>query len=297
MKFCCPGAEGVRVEEMKTDHLHVKNEIRWLGTEWLEDPQMYHFWYEKMPPERKKKIDRFRFDKDKRLSLAAGILLVTGLSDLSGLSQKPFSEFSDPILELGKYGKPYIAGRENLFFNLSHSGRMAACSFSDRSVGVDIEENRHFEETLIRYVFLEEEREAFLSESGLQGESPHLICTRMWTIKESLMKYYGTGISLGPKQIRIDAMDSSGDSDNKGKVYSRVTILGDQPAVDRPKEKEDIYITSWDLEGYQLSVCSGYEEYTDQPVQADQEIISRTRTGLSGGLSGIQVERGEEIEQ
>ena len=267
---------------MRSDNLTGKNEIRWLGTEWLEDPKIYHFWYKKMSPDRQKKIDTFRFDKDKRLSLAAGILLATGLS---GLSQDPLPELSALPIESGKYGKPYIEGREDLFFNLSHSGRAAACAFSDRPVGVDIEENRHFEDSLIRYVYREEEIKAFLAENVLQGESPDRICTRMWTIKESVMKYYGTGISLAPKRIRIDTMDSW-----SGKFYSRVTILGDQPSIDRPREKGDLHITCWDLERYQLSVCSGYKEYTDRPVHSDHEMINLTRAGLSGIESGREIE-------
>ena len=246
-----------------------KNEIRLLCTDLLEDSQLWHFWYRQMTSERRKKIDAFRFEKDKRLSLAAGILLKTGIESNLG------SEAEIPVHQ-GEHGKPFI--REDLCFNLSHSGRIAVCAFSDLPVGVDIEENRHFEDSLIRYVYLEEEKEAFLQKgksdgigSSLLKEDPDVVCTRMWTIKESVMKYYGTGISLAPKRIRIDAMQA--DENLKGKYHSKVSIIGGLPSMDMtgPKSKDVFYITSWDLEGYQLSVCSEYKEFTNRPVFFDLE--------------------------
>ena len=38
-----------------------------------------------------------------------------------------------------KYGKAYISNHEDIYFNLSHSGKMVACAISDREVGVDVE--------------------------------------------------------------------------------------------------------------------------------------------------------------
>ena len=57
-----------------------------------------------LPPERQEKIARYRFDKDKLLSLAAGLLI------RRAIGEKPIT--------LGEHGKPYADG---CFFSVSHS--------------------------------------------------------------------------------------------------------------------------------------------------------------------------------
>jgi 4'-phosphopantetheinyl transferase len=168
-----------------TDHVYL------LDTRCLEDAELFHLWYEKMPAGRKEKIDAFRFDKDKRLSLGAGILLLYGLA-AAGVQ--------DAEISFGEHEKPFLAGREDLFFNLSHSGHLAACAVSERPVGIDIEEVRHFDERLVRYVFRDEESDWILKNT----EHADTGYTMLWTLKESLMKYLGTGIALEAKKIRMD---------------------------------------------------------------------------------------------
>ena len=141
-----------------------------------------HF-YAKMPPERQKKIDAFRFDRDKRLSLGAGVLLgsvaaQTGAGNvLAGENDKPY--FEDNSVQ----------------FNLSHSGHYAVCAVSDKPVGVDIEMVRDFREPLVRHVF-DSGEQAFA-----QGSDERF--TQLWTIKESVMKFFGQGVALSPKKISI----------------------------------------------------------------------------------------------
>ena len=54
----------------------------------LEDPVLYEGFYAAMPLWRKEKIDALRLQRDKRLSLGAGIALQKALSDI-GIQQSP----------------------------------------------------------------------------------------------------------------------------------------------------------------------------------------------------------------
>lgn len=88
--------------------------------------------YKLLPESRKDKVDRFRFEKDKKLSAGAYILLDSLLKE---------ENITNPIFEIDKYGKAYISNYKDIYFNLSHSGKMVACAISDKEVGVDIEYN------------------------------------------------------------------------------------------------------------------------------------------------------------
>ena len=88
--------------------------------------------YELVSDKRKEKIDFYRFDKDKKLSCGAYLLLQKVL-DEEGISK--------PEFKVGKYGKAYICNHEDIYFNISHSGKMVCCAISDREIGVDVEYN------------------------------------------------------------------------------------------------------------------------------------------------------------
>ena len=209
------------------------NHIYLLDTKWLEDEELFAAWYQKMPPERRQKTDRFRFAKDQRLSLGAGILLYHALSQ-AGIGEN--------MLSYGENGKPFLAGRSDLCFNLSHSGQVAACAVSERPVGIDIEGKRHFDESLIRYVFLEPEI-VWIENHFEDADAGY---TALWTMKESLMKNWGTGISLGPKKICMDMNEP---------IRAQ--------CEEYPSEK--LFFTWFAIEDYQLTVCSEYKGFSGEP--------------------------------
>ena len=164
---------------MAENHLYI------LDTKTLEDAAVYESWYKKMPVARRDKIDRLRFDKDKRLSLGAGILIEIGLTR-AGAGETP--------ILYNEHGKPYLAENEDVFFNVSHSGSLAVCAVSPMDVGVDTEVVRKFDAQLKDFVF----------NSPPETDAE---CTRLWTIKESVMKYFGAGISIGAKNIHVNIGD------------------------------------------------------------------------------------------
>ncbi len=98
-----------------------------LDTSVLEDEATFDMYYVMMPEYRRKKIDKKIFEKDKRLSLGAGILLHRALEDFLIRSQK-HSLHDEFHIELGPDGKPFIPEIQDSFrFNLSHSGTKAIC--------------------------------------------------------------------------------------------------------------------------------------------------------------------------
>ncbi len=197
--------------------------LKMLDTSVFCDENKFHEAYLKMDAERKQKIDRYRLDNDKRLSLGAGILLKEGLSEL-GVTAYSFA--------FGEHGKPHLDGQSNLFFNLSHSGKMAVCALFEREVGVDIQEIKPVSEKLIKKVTSEEEFAYLLTldETKRQEE-----LARLWTIKESYMKYLGTGLSLASEKLTV-AFDES----------ITVTCEG---------QKADVVFEEHPIKDYKITLC------------------------------------------
>lgn len=203
------------------------NEIFGVDIRILDDKEAFDSWYQKMPEYRKKKIDGIKPINDKKLSLGAGIALH------GALLANGIKEYEVGIAE---HGKPYILGREDIFFNLSHSGNIAVCAISDSEVGVDIEKKRNFREGLIKKVFDDREiQDVERSTETIDDRNERY--TALWTIKESVMKYYGIGIAMDPACIHVN--------------------LGKKISVDCqafPEENLNIFFNNYDE--IMLTICS-----------------------------------------
>ena len=254
-----------------------KNRITLLDADILKNPSIYSLYYRQMPEDRREKIDRFRFDKDRRLSLGAGILLKLALDQaeislaesdgIIGDTSTRGSRNNTVEISFSEQGKPFIKDREDFFFNLSHSGQLAVCALSDRPVGIDIEGRQTFKKHLIQRVFATEEMELIELAQGIDGQagmSTDMFCTLLWTVKESLMKYFGKGLSMDPAAIRVRSCEKTNDFSWNWKIAGY----------------EDLHVRSWSIKRpgtnplppgsrlpdfYQLSVCSEYRDFDSEP--------------------------------
>ncbi len=209
----------------------MENRLYILNTDVFSDRVIFDRSYLKMSADRKKKIDAFRFGKDKRLSLGAGVLLRELVT--SGYDE-------DDVMGYSENGKPFVKEPGGVFFNLSHAGKYAVCAVSDRPVGVDIETVQLFDDALVRHVFNDGEAEYICSSSS------DINCgfTGLWTIKESLMKYFGIGMLLDPKDINVDlSLPISASADG----YSC----------------SGLHFTQFGTDTYSITVCSEYENFSD----------------------------------
>lgn len=164
-----------------------------LNTSQLEDSKTYDKWYNLMPKYRRDKINSFKFEKDKKLSLGAGILLYRTI-EKNALDPKTVVCFTED-------GKPYFSPDNNIKFNLSHSGEIVMYSFSDIEVGCDIEKEDHGENGIAKRYFSREENAFLDSFSG--PEERKKMFYRIWTLKESFVKSTGKGIFSGMSSFSV----------------------------------------------------------------------------------------------
>ena len=162
----------------------------------LYDSQTFAKAMDRLPWEsRRKKVMRYRFEKDRCLCLGAGLLAAHALRCAGE---------SDLRMTLGEHGKPCLERGDGTHFNLSHSGTLAVCAVSSAAVGVDVEEPHSYDDSVARICFSEAERHWICSQNN-KDES----FTRMWVRKESYLKLTGTG--LCDKLTAIDVVPTSSD--------------------------------------------------------------------------------------
>ena len=254
------------------------NRLMLFDTSVLKDEEVFFKFYEKMPKERKKKIDALKPEGSKRLCLGAGILLDKAVREyLATDCSKKLPSPSDYEIATAPQGKPYIKGLSDFSFNLSHSGDMAVIAVSDREVGVDIQKLKHFKDSLVEHVFniedkkLAKELVAELSGTGLTaGDAQHddisfdQVYTRMWAMKESVMKYTGKGLALAPKMITLKMAEFGEHASSlvayidSGEYSARRLFIQECDAL----QGQDFF--------YGISVCSDYEVFTESPDIVDK---------------------------
>ena len=206
----------------------------------LQDEGIYKQLYAHLDEERRVKADRFRFPKDRRLSVGAGALLIYAL-------QK--ENVGNVSIEVKPIGKPYLAGKENLFFNLSHSENMVMCVVADKEVGCDVERRTEFDRALASYVMTKQELQQIY---GLDSEAEQQeMFFRLWTLKESYMKATGFGIGLEPGTFGIKMEKGS------------ISVI---PPVD---EREFFFKEYYADDGYCYSCCSLSDTFSEGMTKVD----------------------------
>ena len=117
--------------------------------------------------------------------LALAVREVWGLSPLPEIAQR-------------EGGKPFFPDREELHFNLSHSGDLALCGLDRAPVGVDIQIVKAWRPCLPRRV-------CSAAELAWLDAQPRLwpAFTLLWTLKEARAKESGRGLTTSIRDIRV----------------------------------------------------------------------------------------------
>lgn len=143
-----------------------------------------------LPTERQDKIKRLRFDKDKLLSLIAGLMIR--------------AEIGDTPLVLNEHGKPYAQGSDK-YFSVSHSGEIVAITVDTDEIGVDVEAlpekcqqklaERFYHPHELKYV--------------IEADDKSRAFTTIWTRKEAYLKQLGIGIATDLKAFDTTSAELS----------------------------------------------------------------------------------------
>lgn len=127
-----------------------------------------------------------------------------------------------PIIK-GEYGKPALAERPDIHYNISHSDGIAACMVSDYECGIDCEKVRALRPNVMKRVFSENEKK--MMEEAPESERDTLFF-RLWTLKEAFVKTIGIGISYPMESIEFSFTDDEIISNHDECRFCQYTIDG-----------------------------------------------------------------------
>ena len=151
---------------------------------------------DKVDKERLSKLTRTLALEAKVRSLLAGYLLQVALRE--------HLNFKNKVIPLhytyGESGKPYLTEYPDVYFGLSHSGNVVVCAIAGQEVGVDIQKHVKAKENLAQRFFTKEENallEKIKAKQGAESKEYEEGFFRLWSIKESYIKYTGKGMKQG----------------------------------------------------------------------------------------------------
>ena len=156
--------------------------------------ESYIHHYSLMSEEKKRRVNRFRFEDDKKRTVVGEMLARQAISEWCGISEESI------VFEIAEHGKPY-AKDLNVEFNISHSADMVVCVVDDNPVGIDIEKIRPVDLNTTKRIFSDEEighifggipdiedYNHYLNDAALQR------FFEFWTRKEAYGKLVGMGL-------------------------------------------------------------------------------------------------------
>lgn len=196
----------------------------------------------KIEQQRKEKILRTQSHTARVRSLTAGILLYNAVCDYLGIE---VGESNPRPLNVSyeKEGKPYLVEYPDVFFNLSHSGDLVCCAISNYQVGIDVQKHGIVKEGIAQRFFTQQDNQMLAACEEAKREE---LFFRMWSVKESFIKYTGEGMRRGFDTFSIDW--------EKGEIFEGRDVVTNSISERIPAA---CFVESDFVEKYSISLCFG----------------------------------------
>lgn len=183
---------------------------------------------ESLPPSVRTKLDKISNLANRNRSALGEILSRFAIQKIKGVKA------SDQVVEIGSNGKPYLANRPEICYNISHSGEYIVCAVGDENLGIDVERIRDFDLRVAERYFSKPELDDLRS---FKDDDRRNYFFLLWTIKESYLKALGRGLTKSLGSFTV--------SRGEGRFY----LTGEDTALDY-----SVYNCTLPG-GYYMSIC------------------------------------------
>lgn len=147
----------------------------------------YHKWYSLMTEKKQRRVDRFRFNDDRRRTVAGEMLTRKAIAECCCVTTESI------VFDTKENGKPYVVNL-NVEFNISHSGDIVVCAVDDKPIGIDIEKIRPIDLS-ISYKFCNNDELNYIFDTTISKEEALIRFFKIWTYKEAYFKFFGASIT------------------------------------------------------------------------------------------------------
>lgn len=158
----------------------------------IEEEILAKYW-ELLPASQKKRIEKYKREKPKKLSLCGAALLKYALT------KEGIREYDILYTE---YGKPVLIDNP-IQFNFSHSSNRVICAVSNKAVGCDVQKVKEISNGIPSRFFTSSECEII---KNSQNKTDMFF--RLWAIRESFIK--ATGLGMAYCQGKFQAVFKNG---------------------------------------------------------------------------------------
>ena len=150
-------------------------------------------------PEKRKRINRLLHRQNAINMLMGDIIVRHMICAHTGLRNETL------LFLTNQYEKPYLANVSDVHFNISHSGNIVVCALSDETVGIDIEMIKPAMLQIAKRFFSAGEYEFIEAKADKS-----LAFYKIWTMKESYVKWEGKGLSTPLKSFNVLELERQG---------------------------------------------------------------------------------------
>jgi 4'-phosphopantetheinyl transferase len=182
-----------------------------------------------LSPEEKKRMGKYKFEKDRKTYAAGRSALRLILSRF--LKEKP----RDLKFTYNNYGKPKIEthSETKICFNISHSGEFALIAVGfDAEIGIDIEFAGELDYLALAESVFSEQELAELKTVPVKYLKTSFY--KLWTRKEAFIKAVGMGLSFSLKEFDVSLISN---------ITPQITIHKSQSSFDTGWEVCEIFVS------------------------------------------------------
>jgi len=199
--------------------------------------------------EKKERLLRFYRMEDTLRGLFADLLSRHMIMQRTGMNNRDISFITN------EYGKPFLKGREDMQFNLSHSGVWVVGATDERPVGIDIERIQDIDLDISKNYFSPDEHTDLMSKPDKYD-----YFFTLWALKESYIKIIGKGLSHPLDAFSIKFL-------NSGKIIIKI----------KGQRIDDIYFRQYHIDKeYKMAVCATHDGIADHVQMIDpQQLIQK----------------------
>ncbi|MBD0378723.1 4'-phosphopantetheinyl transferase family protein [Paenibacillus sedimenti] len=210
------------------------------------DKRKFNRMFHHLSPKKQYKVGRMLKYEDAVRSLVGELLVKYAIGTMTNLPRHEIR------FGVNAYGKPVIDGNEAVCFNVSHSGDWVVCAIDSDTVGIDVEKIQKIDLQIARQFFSQAENEQLMT---LPASLRVAYFFDIWTLKESLIKADGRGLSL--------PLDSFSIIKQGANIH---LVAGD--------EIPDYHFIQYEIDpAYKLSICAKSRHFPDQVIHIDVDLL------------------------